>query len=94
MSGPCCRRPSAGWSDVGFWSALWEIGAKDGQGNVIHGDVLTQGSRNCYLHAGSRMIAAVGLDNHIVVETAEAVLVAARDRVQEVKEIVASLKQP
>lgn len=83
----------AGWSDVGSWSALWEIGEKDDQGNVTRGDVLTQDSRNCYLHAGSRMIAAVGLDDHIVVETADAVLVAARDRVQEVKEIVAQLKK-
>ncbi len=83
----------AGWSDVGSWSALWEIDEKDDQGNVTRGDVLAEGTRNCYLHAGSRMVAAVGLEDHVVVETADAVLVAARDRVQDVKEIVARLKK-
>lgn len=83
----------AGWSDVGSWSALWEVGEKDPAGNVLRGDVLTQDVSNCYLHAGNRMIAAVGLDNFVVVETADAVLVAAKDRVQDVKEIVAQLKQ-
>jgi mannose-1-phosphate guanylyltransferase / mannose-6-phosphate isomerase len=83
----------AGWNDVGSWSALWEIGQRDAQGNVIAGDVLNHGSRNCYLHAASRMIAAVGVENHVVVETADAVLVASRDRVQDVKEIVARLKE-
>jgi mannose-1-phosphate guanylyltransferase/mannose-6-phosphate isomerase len=83
----------AGWSDVGSWSALWEIGQRDDQGNVIAGDVLNHGSLNCYLHAASRMIAAVGVENHVVVETADAVLVASRDRVQDVKEIVARLKE-
>ncbi|MEJ2200511.1 MAG: mannose-1-phosphate guanylyltransferase/mannose-6-phosphate isomerase, partial [Desulfuromonadaceae bacterium] len=84
---------AAGWSDVGSWSALWEVGAKDTEGNVIRGDVLTEGTHDCYLHAGSRMVAAVGLEGHVVVETADAVLVAAKDRVQEVKEIVAQLKR-
>ncbi len=84
---------AAGWSDVGSWSALWEVGARDGDGNVCKGDVLTQNSRNCYLHAGQRLIAAVGLEDHIVVETADAVLVARRDRVQEVKDIVRQLKE-
>lgn len=83
---------AAGWSDVGSWSALWEVGDKDPQGNVAHGDVLTVGAENCYLHAGSRLVAVVGLEAVVVVETADAVLVAAKDRVQEVKEIVAQLK--
>ena len=83
---------AAGWSDVGSWSALWEVGEKDNQGNVAHGDVLTVGAENCYLHAGSRLVAVVGLEAVVVVETADAVLVAAKDRVQEVKEIVARLK--
>ncbi|MDO3377805.1 mannose-1-phosphate guanylyltransferase/mannose-6-phosphate isomerase [Geoalkalibacter halelectricus] len=83
---------AAGWNDVGSWSALWEIGARDADGNVRRGDVLTSGTRNCYLHAERRLIAAVGLEDHIVVETADAVLVAHRDRVQEVKDIVAQLK--
>jgi mannose-1-phosphate guanylyltransferase / mannose-6-phosphate isomerase len=83
----------AGWSDVGSWSALWEVGAKDADGNVVKGDVLTQDVRNCYLHAGTRMLAAVGVENHIIVETGDAVLVAHRDRVQEVKAIVEQLKR-
>lgn len=84
---------AAGWSDVGSWSALWEVGDKDPQGNVAQGDVLTAGAENCYLHAGSRLVAVVGLEAVVVVETADAVLVAAKDRVQEVKEIVAQLKR-
>jgi mannose-1-phosphate guanylyltransferase/mannose-1-phosphate guanylyltransferase/mannose-6-phosphate isomerase len=83
---------SAGWNDLGSWDALWQVGKKDGEGNVIHGDVLTHDVKNSYLHAESRMIAAVGLENHVVVETADAVLIAPRDRVQEVKKIVSQLK--
>jgi mannose-1-phosphate guanylyltransferase/mannose-6-phosphate isomerase len=84
---------AAGWNDVGSWSALWDIGAKDEQGNVVRGDVLTTGVENCYLHASTRMIAAVGLTDHVVIETADAVLVAARDKVQDVKAIVNQLKE-
>lgn len=83
---------SAGWNDLGSWDALWQVGKKDGEGNVIHGDVLTHDVKNSFLHAESRMIAAVGLENHVVVETADAVLIAPRDRVQEVKKIVSQLK--
>ena len=83
----------AGWSDVGSWSALWEVGTTDLDGNVVRGDVLTHDSRNCYLHATGRMVAAVGLEDHVVVETADAVLVARRDRAQEVKAIVDRLKE-
>lgn len=83
----------AGWSDVGSWSALWEVGEQDGAGNVVQGDVLTKDVRNCYLHAGSRMVAAVGLEDHVVVETADAVLVAHKERVQDVKHIVERLKK-
>ena len=83
----------AGWSDVGSWSALWEVGTTDRDGNVVRGDVLTHDSRNCYLHATGRMVAAVGLEDHVVVETADAVLVARRDRAQEVKAIVDRLKE-
>ena len=82
----------AGWSDVGSWSSLWEVAARDGDDNLIRGDVLNKDTRGCYLHAGSRMVAAVGLEDHVVVETADAVLVARKDRVQDVKEIVARLK--
>lgn len=82
----------AGWSDVGSWSALWEVGQSDVAGNVVRGDVLTHDSRNCYLHSTGRMVAAVGLEDHVVVETADAVLVARRDRAQDVKAIVEQLK--
>jgi len=83
---------AAGWNDVGSWSALWEVGAKDEHGNICKGDVLTHDSDNCYLHAESRLLATVGLKDHVVVETRDAVLVAAKGQVQNVKEIVAQLK--
>ncbi|PLX85630.1 MAG: mannose-1-phosphate guanylyltransferase/mannose-6-phosphate isomerase [Desulfuromonas sp.] len=82
----------AGWSDVGSWSALWEVGEHDCHGNLVYGDVLLNDAKNNYLHAEGRMIAAVGLEDHVVVETADAVLVAHRDKVQDVKEIVSQLK--
>jgi len=83
---------AAGWSDVGSWSALWDVGTKDERGNICKGDVLTHDSDNCYLHAESRLVATVGLKDHVVVETGDAVLVAAKGQVQNVKEIVAQLK--
>ena len=83
----------AGWSDVGSWSALREVGELDGQGNLVYGDVLTKDVNNCYLHAESRLLAAVGVTDHVVVETADAVLVVHKDRVQDVKEIVQQLKR-
>lgn len=82
----------AGWNDVGAWSALWEVQERDEEGNVTRGDVLAHGVQNSYLHSTSRLVAAVGLDHHIVVETADAVLVASKDRVQEVKTIVEQLR--
>lgn len=83
---------SAGWNDLGSWDALWQVGKKEEDGNVIHGDVLTHDVKSSFLHAESRMIAAVGLENHVVVETSDAVLISPRDRVQEVKAIVSKLK--
>ena len=84
---------AAGWNDVGAWSALWDVQEKNSEGNVLVGDVLTEGASNCYLHASNRLVAAVGVDDLVVVETADAVLVASRDRVQDVKGIVQQLKQ-
>ena len=81
----------AGWNDVGSWSSLWEIGDKDCRNNVIRGDVLTHDVSNSYLQGTSRLLSAVGVDNLIIVETADAVLVARRDRAQEIKEIVHQL---
>jgi mannose-1-phosphate guanylyltransferase/mannose-6-phosphate isomerase len=82
----------AGWSDVGSWSALQDALPRDANGNVTAGDVITEGTTGSYLHSTSRMIAAVGLKDHVVVETKDAVLVAPRDRVQDVKALVNQLK--
>ena len=82
----------AGWSDIGSWTALWDVSDKDQQGNVFKGDVLNQQSRNTYVHADSRLVATVGLDDLVIVETKDAVLVAHKDHVQDVKKIVEQLK--
>lgn len=90
---PGCVVPmSAGWSDVGAWDALWEIADKDGDGNVARGDVLFEDSRNTLVYAQDRMVACVGLDDAVIVETPDAVLVARKDKTQNVKQIVAMLK--
>ena len=83
---------SAGWSDVGSWSALWNVCPRDADGNVIQGDVIAEDTHNALLYAQYRCLAAVGIDNVIVVETADAVLVASKDRAQDVKNIVNVLK--
>ena len=80
------------WSDVGSWSSIWEISDQDEDGNVARGDILVHGTRNSLLMAENRCLATVGLDNVIVVETADAVLVADKDRCQDVKAIVNQLK--
>jgi mannose-1-phosphate guanylyltransferase/mannose-6-phosphate isomerase len=83
----------AGWSDVGSWSALHESLAPDAAGNVTRGDVITEDSSGCYLYSSERLVATVGLRDHVVVETKDAVLVAPKDRVQDVKNLVARLKK-
>ncbi len=82
----------AGWSDVGSWSALHDVCDKDDAGNSVEGDVVVQDCQGTYVQAESRLVAAVGLDDVIVVETKDAVLVAARDRAQDVKPLVEKLK--
>jgi mannose-1-phosphate guanylyltransferase len=82
----------AGWSDIGSWSALWEIGNKDTQGNVCKGDVLAFDSHNNLIHAENKLVATVGIADLIVVETKDAVLVAHKDRVQDVKKVVEAIK--
>ncbi len=82
----------AGWDDVGSWEALWQVGDKDTSGNITHGDVLTHDVDDSYINAGSRLVAAVGLKNHVVVETSDAVLISPRDRTQDVKYLVEKLK--
>ncbi|MBD9482593.1 mannose-1-phosphate guanylyltransferase/mannose-6-phosphate isomerase [Pseudomonas sp. PDM14] len=83
----------AGWSDIGSWSALWDVSAKGERGNVFKGDVLDQGSRNTYVHADSRLVSVVGVEDLVIIETKDAVLVAHKDKVQDVKKIVEQLKR-
>lgn len=83
----------AGWSDLGAWDAVWQVSRRDPDGNAAHGDVLIENSRNTLVHATSRLVGAVGLDNVVVVETPDAVLVIDRERSQDVKRIVGALQQ-
>lgn len=83
----------AAWSDVGSWSALAAASNPDGDGNVFSGDVLAEGTEGCYIRAGSRLVATLGLRNHIVVETSDAVLVADVARAQDVKLLVNRLRE-
>jgi mannose-1-phosphate guanylyltransferase / mannose-6-phosphate isomerase len=82
----------AGWSDVGSWSSLHAALATHTADNVTHGDVLLENCSGSYVHASSRLIAAVGLKNHVIVETKDAVLVAPMDQVQDVKALVTRMK--
>ncbi len=85
--------PLAGpWSDVGSWSALWDIGSQDENGNVSCGDVILEDTQNSYVHSDSRLVTTLGINNVVVVETADAVLVADKQKSQAVKKIVAQLK--
>ena len=82
----------AGWSDVGAWSALWEVGERDGDGNVVKGDVYTHDSKNNLVTAENRLVTVVGVENHIIVETADAVMVVHKEKSQDVKHVVDWLK--
>ena len=81
----------AGWNDLGAWDAVWDVLPKDAQGNAAMGDVLTTDSHNTLVHASSRLVTLVGVDNLVVIETPDAVLVADRSRSQDVKNIVSAL---
>ncbi|WAK03581.1 mannose-1-phosphate guanylyltransferase/mannose-6-phosphate isomerase [Methylobacter sp. YRD-M1] len=83
----------AGWNDVGSWSALWDVADKDQFGNAISGDVLAVDSENSFVHAENKLVAIIGVRDLVIVETADALMVAPKDRVQEVKDVVAQLKQ-
>ncbi|MCV6614351.1 MAG: mannose-1-phosphate guanylyltransferase/mannose-6-phosphate isomerase, partial [Cellvibrionaceae bacterium] len=83
----------AGWSDVGSWSALWDIKAKDEHGNVAQGDIIAQDSHNNFIVANEKLVSTIGVDNLVIVDTKDALLVADKNRVQEVKAIVAKLKK-
>ncbi|MEX8519810.1 MAG: mannose-1-phosphate guanylyltransferase/mannose-6-phosphate isomerase [Leptothrix sp. (in: b-proteobacteria)] len=84
---------AAGWNDLGAWDAVWQVAEKDEQGNAAVGDVLLHDSHNTLVHATSRLVSVVGLDDLVVVETPDAVMVADRSRSQEVKQIVTSLQK-
>ena len=82
-----------GWSDIGAWSALWEVGDQDSAGNVTQGDVVLNKTQNSYVRSQSRLVTTTGVKDLVVVETADAVMVAARHAVQDVKDIVSSLRK-
>ena len=81
----------AGWNDLGAWDAVWQVAAKDAAGNSGVGDVMFEDSRNTLVHSSGRLVTALGLDNVVIVETADAVLVADRERSQDVKKLVSRL---
>ena len=82
----------AGWSDIGSWSALWDVGVKNSDSNVLRGDVICERTQGCFVHAEHRLVATVGVDDLVIAETKDAVLVARKDQVQDVKKIVEQLK--
>ena len=82
---------NAGWNDLGAWDAVWQVSAQDGDGNVTHGDTLMANTTNTFIHASSRLVGTVGVNNLIVVETADAILVADKSQSQHVKKIVSEL---
>jgi mannose-1-phosphate guanylyltransferase / mannose-6-phosphate isomerase len=84
---------SAGWSDVGSFAALQDALPPDASGNVTHGDVFIEDAKNCLLYSSDRLVAAVGLDGHVVIETKDAVMVAPKGRVQDVKKLVDRMKK-
>lgn len=82
----------AGWSDIGSWSALWEVNEKDSQGNSFTGDVIAQDTANTLVRADSRLVATVGVENLVIIETKDALLVAHKDKVQDVKKVVETIR--
>jgi len=82
----------AGWNDLGAWDAVWQVGKQDQQGNVTSGDTLLSNSKNSLIHASTRLVSAVGIENLVIIETADAVLVADRKNSQDVKAIVSQLE--
>lgn len=84
----------AGWSDIGSWSAIWDAREKDKQGNCFVGDVIAEDSTNCFVHAGDKLVSLLGLQDMVVVDTKDALLVASKEKAQEVKNIVERLKKP
>ncbi len=83
----------AGWSDIGSWASLQDVLPADASGNVTRGDVIVESARNCLLYSTERLVAAVGLEGHVVIETKDAVMVAPKSHVQDVKRLVERMKQ-
>jgi mannose-1-phosphate guanylyltransferase/mannose-6-phosphate isomerase len=83
----------AGWSDIGSWSALYDIGSKDSSGNVLKGDVIVKDTTNTYIYAADHMITTLGVDNLIVIDTPDATFIASQDKAHEVKTIIKSLQK-
>ncbi|AFJ58614.1 hypothetical protein ALP43_03995 [Pseudomonas azotoformans] len=89
----CVVPLAAGWSDVGCWASLWAVNDKDANGNVSKGDVVIQDSRNCMVHGNGKLVSVIGLDNIVVVETKDAMMIAHKDKVQGVKQMVNTLNE-
>ncbi|MVV47796.1 mannose-1-phosphate guanylyltransferase/mannose-6-phosphate isomerase [Pseudomonas sp. PB120] len=89
----CVVPLTAGWSDVGCWSSLWEVNEKDANGNVTKGDVVIQDSKNCMIHGNGKLVSVIGLENIVVVETKDAMMIAHKDKVQGVKQMVNTLNE-
>ena len=87
----CVVPLNAGWNDVGSWSSIWDVHAKDPCGNVVSGDVLVHDSHNCLVHGNGKLVSVIGLDNIVVVETKDATMIVHKDRVQDVKQVVNQL---
>ncbi|HBX55646.1 MAG TPA: mannose-1-phosphate guanylyltransferase/mannose-6-phosphate isomerase, partial [Pseudomonas sp.] len=87
----CVVPLDAGWNDVGSWSSIWDVHPKDEHGNVIKGDVVVHESHNCLVHGNGKLVSVIGLDNIVVVETKDAMMIAHRDHVQDVKKVVNQL---
>ncbi|MNT37711.1 Mannose-1-phosphate guanylyltransferase 1 [compost metagenome] len=83
----------AGWSDVGSWSSLWEVSEKDARGNVNVGEIISIDSNNNYISSDAALVATIGLDDLIVINTNDALLISTKDRVQDVKKVVDELKK-
>ncbi|MGV8888217.1 MAG: mannose-1-phosphate guanylyltransferase/mannose-6-phosphate isomerase [Pseudomonas sp.] len=89
----CVVPLTAGWSDVGCWASLWEVNEKDANGNVTKGDVVIQDSKNCMIHGNGKLVSVIGLENIVVVETKDAMMIAHKDKVQGVKQMVNTLNE-
>ncbi|MGH8441213.1 MAG: mannose-1-phosphate guanylyltransferase/mannose-6-phosphate isomerase, partial [Pseudomonas sp.] len=89
----CVVPLAAGWSDVGCWSSIWDVLEKDSNGNVTKGDVVVRDSHNCLVHGNGKLVSVIGLENIVVVETKDAMMIAHKDRVQEVKQLVNTLNE-